>query len=86
MRSTDINKISKVILKYHKEFGGYKIHQTEDDFNFVLSELKHAEDFIKNSSAIGVNFAGKLRLQETVNTEITFSIEGNEYLIREVTQ
>lgn len=86
MRSTDINKISKVILKYHKEFGGYKIHQTEDDFNFVLSELKHAEDFIKNSSAIGVTFEGKLRLRESVNTEITFSIEGNEYLIREVTQ
>lgn len=86
MRSTDINKISKVILKYHKEFGGYNIHQTEDDFNFVLSELKHAEDFIKNSSAIGVTFEGKLRLRESVNTEITFSIEGNEYLIREVTQ
>lgn len=86
MRSTDINRISKVILKYHKEFGGYKIHQTEDDFNFVLSELNHAEEFIKNSSAIGVTFEGKLRLRENVNTEITFSIEENEYFIREVTQ
>lgn len=86
MTSTDINKITKVIIKYHKEFGGYKIHQTDDDFNFVLSELKHAEQFIKKSSAIGVTFAGKLRLQKNVNTEITFVIGDNKYLLREVIQ